>query len=123
MIEQTVAKLNRYFEDRIAACWRRQMELLAYDRADEARFERISANVYSLFQTLLAVAVELHRDDEKTARRYFVQMIEAFPSDWAASYELARQRDDLIMQLIEKTRLDTVDEIKEYFAIVWEEAE
>lgn len=123
MIEQTVAELNRYFEDRIAACWRRQMELLAYGRADEARFERISANIYSLFQTLLAVAVELHRDDEKAARRYFVQMIEAFPSDWAASYELARQRDDLIMQLIEKTKLDTVDEIKEYFAIVWEEAE
>lgn len=123
MIEQTVAELNRYFEDRIAACWRRQMELLAYGRADEARFERISANIYSLFQTLLAMAVELHRDDEKAARRYFVQMIEAFPSDWAASYELARQRDDLIMQLIEKTKLDTVDEIKEYFAIVWEEAE
>ena len=123
MIEQTVAELNRYFEDRIAACWRRQMELLAYGRADEARFERISANIYSLFQTLLSVAVELHRDDEKAARRYFVQMIEAFPSDWAASYELARQRDDLIMQLIEKTKLDTVDEIKEYFAIVWEEAE
>ena len=123
MIEQTVAELNRYFEDRIAACWRRQMDLLAYGRADEARFERISANIYSLFQTLLSVAVELHRDDEKAARRFFVQRLEEFPSDWAAAYELARQRDNLIMQLVEKTKLDTVDEIKEYFAIVWEEAE
>ena len=123
MIEQTVAKLNRYFEDRIAACRRRQMELLADDRSDEARFEKISANIYSLFQTLLALAVELHRDDEKAARRFFVQRLEEFPSDWAAAYELARQRDNLIMQLVEKTKLDTVDEIKEYFAIVWEEAE
>ena len=123
MIEQTVAKLNRYFEDRIAACRRRQMELLADDRSDEARFEKISANIYSLFQTLLALAVELYRDDEKAARRFFVQRLEEFPSDWAAAYELARQRDNLIMQLVEKTKLDTVDEIKEYFAIVWEEAE
>ena len=123
MIEQTVAKLNRYFEDRIAACRRRQMELLAEGRADEAGFERISASIYGLFQTLLALAVELHRDDEKAARRYFVQMVENFPKDWAEAYELAWQHGDWSRQLIEKTKLDAVDEIKEYFAIVWEETE
>lgn len=123
MIERTVAYLNRYFDDRIAACKRRQMELLADDRSDEARFEKISANVYGIFQTILALAVELYRDDEKAARRFFVQRLEEIPSDWAEAYELARQHDNLIRQLIEKTKLDAVDEIKEYFAIVWEETE
>ena len=90
MIERTVAYLNRYFDDRIAACKRRQMELLADDRSDEARFEKISANVYGIFQTILALAVELYRDDEKAARRFFVQRLEEIPSDWGIRAEAAR---------------------------------
>lgn len=123
MTARKVSKLNSWFEERIAQCERRGSELLADDRADEAMFEKVRANVYGIFRTVLDVAVKSSGGDGESVRSFFVKRAEVIPSGWAASYEKAAEHGDTVKMQIERIKLDTIDEIKEYFAKVWEEAE
>ncbi len=122
MMEQRVSALNCWFEERIALCGQRGQALLADDRTDEAAFERIKANVYDIFRTILAVAVK-NCAGEEDVRRFFVQRLQVIPSGWAASYDKARQHNDAVRMQIEQIKLDTIGEIKARFAGVWEGAE
>ena len=121
MIEQAVSTLNRYFEDRIADCSRLEKELIADERRDEATFEKIRANVYDIFRTILSVAEKVGKGDPEAVRNFFVQKTEQIPSTWAASYEKAQQHNNAVGMQIEQIKLDTIDEIKKQFAKVWEE--
>lgn len=123
MMEQKISKLNLYFEEQIALCQQCSRSLMDDDRADEAVLEKIRANVYDIFRTILAVAVKNGGGDAETVRKFFLQRAEGIPANWAASYEKARQQDDGVRMRIEQIKLDTIDEIKAAFARVWEEAE
>lgn len=123
MIEQKVSKLNCYFEEQIAMCGQRNKELLADDRTDEATFEKVKANVYDIFCTILSVAVKTGKGDPDAVRCFFVQKTEQIPSSWVTAYEKAKQHNDAIKMRLEQIKLDTIGEIKEYFAKVWEGVE
>ena len=123
MLEQKVLKMNRCFEQEIAACGQREQELLADDRADEAVFEKIRANVYDIFRTILSVAVKTCKGEEEAVRRFFLQRAEQIPAGWAASYEKAKEHNDPVKMQIEQIKLNAIGEIKQAFADVWEEAE
>ena len=56
MMEGKAAALDRWFEERIALCAQRRQALLADDRGDEATFEKVRANVYDIFRTVLSAA-------------------------------------------------------------------
>ena len=45
MMEQKITKLNDWFAAQIGLCEQRGQALLADDRADEASFEKVRANV------------------------------------------------------------------------------
>lgn len=120
MIEQNVSKLNCYFEEQIAMCGQRTEELLADARTDEANFEKIKANVYDIFRTILSVAVKSSKGDPVTVRRFFLQKTEQIPSNWMAAFEAAKQHNDVIKMQIEQIKLDTIHEIEETFANIWE---
>ena len=122
MIEQKTAKLNSWFEAQIAVCRQRGQALLADDRTDEAAFEKIRANVYDIFHTILSVAVKTC-EGEEAVRSFFDTRARVIPSGWTAAYEKARLHHDPVRMQIEKLKLDTVDEIRERFTSVWEEAE
>ena len=123
MMEQKASALNCWFEEKIAMCEQRNQALLTDDRADEATFEKIRANVYDIFRTILSVAVKTCKGEEEAVRRFFVQRAQVIPSSWAASYEKAKQHDDSVKMQIEQIKLDAIDEIKERFTSIWEEAE
>ena len=59
MMEQKLSRLNDWFAAQIELCEQRGQALLADDRADEASFERVRANVYDIFRTVLSVAEKL----------------------------------------------------------------
>ncbi len=122
MIEQKVSKLNSYFEEKIAVCDQRNGELRTDDRTDEALFEKIKANVYDIFRTVLSVAVKTCGDEE-AVRSFFVRRTETIPSGWVESYEKAKRHGDFVKMQIEQIKLDTIGEIKEQFAKVWEGTE
>ena len=123
MIEQKVSKLNSYFEEQIAMCGQRNKELLADDRTDEATFEKVKANVYDIFRTILSVAVKTSNGDPDAVRRFFVQKTEQIPSSWVTAYEKAKQHNDAVKMRLEQIKLDTIGEIKENFAKIWEGVE
>lgn len=122
MIEQKISKLNRYFEEQIAMCSQRNKELIADDRTDEATFEKVKANVYDIFRTILSVAIKNNKGDFDAVRIFFVEKTEQIPSSWVDSYEKAKQHNDVVKMSVEQIKLDTISEIKEYFEKVWEEA-
>jgi len=123
MMEQKVSKLNSYFEEQIALCGRRGKELLADARGDEAAFEKVRANVYDIFRTVLSAAVNTGKGDPDAVRRFFLQRTEQIPASWATAYDKAKQHNDAVRMRLEQLKLDTVGEIRENFTKIWEGAE
>ena len=56
-----IETINRYFDEQIAACAARSQALLADDRTDESNFEKIRANVYDIFRTMLSSWTRLRK--------------------------------------------------------------
>lgn len=123
MMEQKLKKLNSWFAAQIGLCAQREQALLADDRADEASFEKVRANVYDIFCTILSTAVKTCGNDEDAVRSFFVRRTAVIPSGWAEACEKARQHGDPVRVQIETIKLDAVGEIKTRFAEVWEGAE
>ncbi len=122
MMQQKLSKLNSYFEKRVAECRQRSKELLCDERRDEADLEKVRANVYDIFYTVLSAGVKAGKGEEMLVRSFFEQKCEQIPSNWLASYEKVRQHNDELKMRIEQIKLDTIGEIKENFAKIWEEA-
>lgn len=123
MIEQKVSKLNSYFDKQISLCKQCNKNLLADDCTDEAAFEKVKANVYDIFRTIFSVAVKTGKGDSEAVKRFFILKIEQIPSNWITAYNKAKQHSDTVKMQIEQIKLDTVGEIKEMFATIWEEKE
>ena len=121
MNEQIIETMNEFFAERIAGCEQRGRELSADERGDEAVNEKVRANIYDVFRTVLSAAVKAGRGDAKAVRSFFSERLEVIPAGWTASYEKAREHDDAVKMQIEKIKLDAVEEIREYFSKVWEE--
>lgn len=120
MTEQKTARLTCYFEEQAAACGRRCEALLADERADEAVFEKVRANVYDIFRTVLSAAVKAGAGEPNAVKDFFVSRIEQIPAAWAAAYEKARAHNDEAKMHLEQIKLDAVSDIKARFAEVWE---
>lgn len=120
MKNKIISNLNSYFEEKIAMCEKRNKELLADERKDEAIFEKVKANVYDIYRTVLSVAVKNCNGDSDTVRSFFERNTEKIPSSWAISYDKAKQHNDAVKMRLEQIKLDTVSEIKETFARIWE---
>ena len=123
-MEQKITKMNSWFEEQIAACGRRNAELQADDRTDEAIFEKVKANIYDAMRTWLTVAVRvIGKGDEKAVKDFFIARVEQIPASWAAAYEKAKEHNDIARMQTEQVKLDVVREVRAEFDKIWEEAE
>ena len=120
-MKQKIDKLLGFFEAGIAQCAAREKELIADERNDEATFEKIRANVYDIFRSIIGVAVRAGGEDAPAVRDFFLQRLELIPASWVASYETAKQHNDAAKIQIEEIKLAVVKEIKEEFLKIWEE--
>lgn len=123
MMEQKLSQMDRYFEEQIAICHRRGQALLADGRADEAAFEKVRANVFGIFRTVLSVAAKSGGGDPDAVRRFFAQKAGQIPASWAAAYGKAKQHNDTARMHLEQIKLGTAAEIRENFAKIWEGAQ
>ena len=123
MIDQKVSEMNRWFDEKTAMCSKRNQELNEDGRADEAIFEKVKANIYDVFRTVLSVAVKTGNGDEDAVKDFFVQRAEQIPAGWAAALEKAREHNDIARMQTEQIKLDTIHEIRDEFARIWEGAE
>ena len=123
MIDQKISKLNSWFEEKIAQCSKHNQELNEDGRTDEAIFEKVKVNIYDVFRTVFSVAVKTGGGDADTVHAFFVKRAEQIPAGWAAALEKAREHDDTVRMQTEQVKLDTIQEIREEFAKVWEGSE
>ena len=114
-------KFAAYLEEQAGACQQRGKLLTEDGRVDEGNFEKIRANAYEIFKTILSVGERLYGADEEAQRDFFLQKIEEIPVSWADSYEKARENGDAEKMHIESVKLDAIREIKEMCAQIWGE--
>ncbi len=114
-------KFESYLEEQIKACRQRSKLLAEEDRVDEGNFEKVRANVYEIFKTILSAAERVCGKDDSAKRCFFLQKAEQIPTNWRASYEKAQQNGDVEKIHIESIKLDTIQEIKDMCMQIWEE--
>ena len=115
-------RFESYLDEQIAA-WKKRSELLVEDgRKDEGNFEKVRVNVYEIFKTVLSVAEKLCGKDDLAKKQFFLQRLEQIPMSWTASYDKAKANGDVEKMHIESIKLDTVEEIKNIFMQIEEEA-
>lgn len=122
-MEQKITKMNNWFEEKIAACSRRNAELQADDRTDEAVFEKVKANIYDAMRTWMTVAVRIGNGNEKAVKDFFIARVEQIPASWEAAYEKAKEHNDAARMQTEQVKLDVVREVRAEFDQIWEGAE
>ena len=119
-MKQKIETFAAYFDDSIARCAEQEKKLIADERKDEAVFEKIRANVYNIFRSILGVALHTNEEDTEKIRDFFMKRIDQIPTSWSASYETAKQHDDTAKVQIEEIKLAVVQEIRAEFTKIWE---
>ena len=114
-------KFESYLDKQIAACKQRSKLLAEDDRMDEGIFEKVRANVYEIFKTVLSAAERVCGKDDSAKKSFFLQKAEQIPAGWTASYEKAKQNGDVEKMHIESIKLNTIQEIKDMCMKIWEE--
>lgn len=114
-------KFESYLDEQIAACKQRSKLLTEDDRMDEGNDEKIRANIYEIFKTILSVAERVCGKDDLAKKRFFLQKAEQIPASWMTSYEKAKQNGDVEKMHIESIKLDAIREIKDMCMQIWEE--
>lgn len=115
-------RFESYLDERIATCNEHSKRLAEDDRIDEGNFEKVRANVYEIFKTILSVAENICGEDDLAKKKFFLEKAEQIPMSWATSYEKAKQNEDVTKMHIESIKLETIQEIKDMFIQIEEEA-
>ncbi|MDE7214168.1 MAG: hypothetical protein K2N42_06280 [Anaeroplasmataceae bacterium] len=114
-------KFEVYLDEHISAC-KQQSRLLAEDgRMDEGNFEKVRANVYEIFKTILSVSQKVCGNDDLARKNFFLEKLEQIPTSWKDSYEKAKEHGEVEKMHIESIKLKTIQEIKDTFMKIWEE--
>lgn len=120
-MEEKLGQMNAWFDAQITACAKQREILLADDRTDEADFEKIKANIYDIFRTVLTTAVKQSAGDESAIRRFVLLRLEQIPAAWTASYDRAKLHGDVEKMRIESLKRNTARTIRTKFTEIWEE--
>ncbi len=120
-MDEKLSNFSNYFETQIALCNRRRDALLADGRADEATFEKVRANIYDIFRTVLSVAVQHCEGHPDAVGQFFLLRLQNIPESWEAAYESAKSHNDTEKICLEQLKLDTVAQIRERFTDLWGE--
>lgn len=115
-------RFESYLDERIATCKEHSNLLAKDDRIDEGNFEKVRANVYEIFKTILSVAENICGEDDLAKKKFFLEKAEQIPLSWTTSYEKAKQNEDVTKMHIESIKLETIQEIKDMFIQIEEEA-
>lgn len=110
-----------FLNDRISACNHQQALLQNENRGDEATFEKVKANVYDIFKTILSVAIKTSGENERAAALFFKKKLDEIPASWEQSLFVATEHDDVKKAHIEKTKLEAAQDISTVFMRLWGE--
>lgn len=104
-----------YIEKQVADCAKEERVLIAENRKDEANMVRIKSNVYGIAKSLCQVTeslAEKHGEDPVTM---FCDKLVAVMVPWRSSLAVAKEHGDSEKECIELIKLETANEILEYW--------
>lgn len=116
-----LSQLQAYFDNQIFLSGQRESDLKADSRKDEANFEKIRANIFTLFRTTLEVACRTYPDDEAAVQHFFINRLEKIPGNWKEARETAELHHDEEKALIEGIKLETAEQICARVRELWGE--
>lgn len=119
-MNEKIKHMNLFLDQQIQLCKQHAIELQEEERRDEANFQKIKANVYDIFKTILSVAQKAGSGNPETVKQFFLEKMKQIPANWKTAYEAARLHDHTENMLIEKIKLDTAAEIEHEFLSCWE---
>ena len=100
--------LHTFLTDQAHICKQNAAALTADDRCDEAVFEKIRANVYEIFVSVLTAAQRTADPDA-----FFRARLADIPAAWETALEKARSRGDEARTHTETVKLEVVAVIRE----------
>lgn len=106
-------EFNLYLNFAIEIAQKKEQELIASDRKDEANLQKIRANIYGICRTVYEVVAKTKNGDELSEE--YIKKLDNLPKNWVESYEKAKLHNDVEKILIEETKLEVLKEVKEKF--------
>ena len=108
-MEQFIAYINESIE----RTNQKEQELIAQDRKDEANLMKIKANIYGICKTFYEVVSKTNSGE--ALKEEYLKKLSILPQSWKASYEKAREHQDVEKVVIEEIKLETLEEVKTKF--------
>ena len=107
-----------YIDNTIKELQNQEKELVQTNRKDEANFIRIRTNICDICKTIYNVSTKKYNGAE--LREEYIRQLTRLPENWKASYEKAKEHDDAEKILIEETKLEMLQMIREKFEDIGE---
>ena len=114
-MNESFALLDGFFAAEIEGCRQREKALTADERRDEAVFERIRANVYDIFRTVLSVAVNKYAAQPEKAMEFFDVKLSQIPEGWKQAYAQALEHNDAVRAETERIKTEAAEAIRRRF--------
>lgn len=102
-----------YLNNAIDTAQKKEQELIATERKDEANLQKIRANIYGICRTVFEVVSKTKSGEE--LREEYANKLDNLPKNWVESYEKAKLHNDVAKILIEETKLEVLKEVKSRF--------
>ena len=121
MYERKITQMNEFFDKRTEVCKAQEQALKEDARFDEAVFEKVKANVFEIFKTVLEAGVKTSKGDFTKLEEFFRGKLEQIPENWRVSLRKAEENDDTAKAYMENIKLEVLGEIKATFDEIWGE--
>ena len=104
-------EFTAYFNNSIETANKKEQELIATERKDEANLQKIRANIYGICLTVVRVAAKENSGEELWTD--YINRLDNISKSWVESYEKAKAHHDVEKILIEETKFQVLNEVKE----------
>lgn len=111
-------KYIEYLDATIQELQKQEKEFIHSERKDEANFIRIKKNICDIAKTIYNVSA---KDKSGTLlKEEYVRQLTRLPENWKNSYQKAKAHSDVQKILIEETKLEMLQIIKEKYEALGE---
>lgn len=107
-------EFTTFLEEQLKLYHEQEQKYLADNCKDDANFAKIKVNVCDICKTLYQVAAK--KGDEAVIRSEYIRLLDRLITDWKASYEKAKEHDDVKKIVVEEMKLEVIEKIRQSFA-------
>ena len=100
-----------YLNCSIEQAEKKEQELIATECKDEANLQKIRANIYGICRTVVGVVAKEKSGEELWTD--YVKRLDNISKSWVESYEKAKEHQNVEKILIEETKFQVLNEVKE----------